>query len=148
MIQILLLNVQFSNNIFLNLASWQIGIIWNFCCLWYACYTLQVWFMQSVSSIAQQQVAHDIFWTASAWATKEFGFVFFYQIKEMTERITGSWRTYWENDPIGFSGIRGHKKQRSIQCKMREIFHRLLIHRLGKNSWFFTTFLWYIHDVD
>lgn len=77
MIQMLLLNVQFSNNVFLNLARWQTDITLNFCCLWYACYTLQVWFMQSVSSIKQRQETL-IFWTASAWAAKEFGFVFFY----------------------------------------------------------------------
>lgn len=148
MIQMLPLNVQFSNNVFLNLARWQTGITLNFCCLWYACYALQVWFMQSVSSIAQRQETHNIFWTASAWAAKEFGFVFFYQIKEMTERIIGSWGTYWENDPISFTGMGRHKKQRSILCKMREISHHLLIHGLGKNMWFFTTFLCYIQDID
>lgn len=92
------LNVWFSNNIFPSLARWQTGIILHLCCLWCACHTLQVRFMQSVSSTANQQVTHGILCFASAWATKDFGSMFFNQIEEMMEGIMMPW---WTLDEVG-----------------------------------------------
>lgn len=91
-----LLNVQFSNNIFPSLTRWQTSIILHLCRLWCACHMLQVRFMQSVSSPANQQVTHGIFCFTSAWATKDFGSIFFNQIKEMTEMIRRPWWTLEE----------------------------------------------------